>query len=238
MPKKSTKQGRSEGLTKGRRPLTGGARRHTSGLAVQRQQLAYAAARIMAEEQVSEFEHARRKAAARLGLTDKALWPDNEEIQQRLLEQQRLFGGETYRREHERLLEQVLAAMQLLNAFNPRLVGQALTGAATCEQGFALQVFADSTEEVIWTLIDCHIPWNADQAQFRYAGNQRQEHPILCFVAGKLPVQLIVLPEKARHNPPLDPVTNRPQRGASRKQVEQQLQQTRAAVPMPLDPCR
>ncbi|MBK5967857.1 hypothetical protein CCR91_03515 [Thiorhodovibrio winogradskyi] len=189
-------------------------------MAAQRQQLAYAAARIMVDEHISAFEHARRKAAERMGISNRRLWPDNEEIQQRLLEQQRLFGRESHQREWRELLQQALNAMRLFDAFSPRLVGPALAGTATRAQGIELQVFAESTEEVIWTLIDRQIPWSPDQAQFRYAGNQRLDHPIVRFVAGAVPIQVDVLPPNARRNPPLDPVSNRPQRGASHSEVE------------------
>lgn len=174
----------------------------------------------MADEQIGTFEHARRKAAERMGIDNRRLWPDNEEIQERLLEQQRLFGGESRARERHALLQQAVTAMRLFDAFSPRLVGPVLAGTASRSQGIELQVFAESTEEVIWTLIDRRIPWSPDQAQFRYSGNQRLDHPVVRFMAGVTPIQVAVLPPNARRNPPLDPVSNRPQRGASRAEVE------------------
>lgn len=195
-------------------------------MADQRQRLAYEAARIMADERIGEFEHARRKAAERMGIDNKRLWPDNEEIQQRLLEQQRLFGGASHQREIRALLRQALAAMRLFDAFAPRLVGPALAGTATSAQGIELQVFAESSEEIIWTLIDRQIPWREDQITLRYAGNQPLEHPVVRFLAGQVPVKIAVLPPKTKRNPPLDPVSNRPQRGADIAEVKQLLADT------------
>ncbi len=48
-------------------------------------------ARIMAEEGVKDFMLAKRKATARLGLTNRTLLPSNIEIEQALLAYQRLF---------------------------------------------------------------------------------------------------------------------------------------------------
>lgn len=188
-----------------------------------RQRIAYEAARIMVQEQTGEFEHARRKAAERIGIADKRAWPDNAEIRQWLIEQQRLFGGESHRRERRALLEQALVAMDWFAGFNPRLVGAALDGTASREQGLVILVFADSAEEVIWTLIDRHLPWHADQEEFRYANNRRVLHPVVEFLAGPMPVRIAILPPKARQNPPLDPVTNRPERGASAKDIQTRL---------------
>ena len=40
------------------------------------------------------------------------------------------------------------------------------------------------------------------------------------FVAGETPIELIVLPRQALRNPPLDPVTERPERGADIAELE------------------
>ncbi len=218
MPRKSSHRNR-----KHQAPAGNGPRQSAPEPIAWRQRLAYEAARIMDAEQISEFEHARRKAAERMGINNKRLWPDNEEIQQRLVEQRRLFGGESHRQAQRALLEQALAAMDLFAAFHPRLVGPALAGTATRQQGLDLQVFADSPEEIIWTLIDRHIPWSSNQGQFRYSGNRRVEHQMMHFLAGSMPVRILVLPDKARRDPPIDPVSNRPERGASRQDIENRL---------------
>gem|GEM_PF-4742373 len=60
---------------------------------IRRQRLAYEAARIMVDQGIRGFGHARRKAAERAGIDDRRLWPKNGEIQAALLQQQRLFQG-------------------------------------------------------------------------------------------------------------------------------------------------
>ncbi|MCB1778464.1 MAG: hypothetical protein KDI50_13620, partial [Candidatus Competibacteraceae bacterium] len=51
--------------------------------------MAQESARIMVEEGVQDFRSAKRKAAIRLAVTDKAALPDNAEIEQALLDYQR-----------------------------------------------------------------------------------------------------------------------------------------------------
>jgi hypothetical protein len=48
-------------------------------------------ARLMAEEGIKDFGVAKRKAALRLGVSDKAALPDNVQIQQALIDYQRFF---------------------------------------------------------------------------------------------------------------------------------------------------
>ena len=56
--------------------------------------LAQEAARIMADEGVRDFRLAKRKAAERLGLpVNGTLMPRNTEIEQALIDHQRLFNG-------------------------------------------------------------------------------------------------------------------------------------------------
>lgn len=167
----------------------------------------------MAELGISEFDRARRKAAQRLGVADRRCWPDNEEIQEALLQHLRLFHAESQQQVTEHLRSQALAAMTAFSDFDPRLIGQAVAGTATREQGVQLQLFADDPGEILFRLVDRGIPWQERDGQFRYAGGASQMHPVLAFVAGDVPIELIVLPPLAKRNPPLSPVSERPERG-------------------------
>lgn len=187
-----------------------------------RRRLAYEAARIMVEEDLPDFARARRKAAARLGANDKRGWPDNAEIHAFVLEQRRLFDARHASDLHA-LRHCALAAMDTLHAFSPRLVGAALAGSATRHQGVRLYLFPDTPEEVLHALLDRGIPWREHEETLRYADGSRRNHPGVRFVAGDIPVELVLLPPKARHHPPLDPVTQRPERGAGIDEVRRLL---------------
>lgn len=189
----------------------------------QRQRLAYEAARIMADEGAADFERARRKAAERIGHSDRRCWPSNEEIQDALLAHRRLFYGDRQVRELEHLRRQALAAMRKFAPFRPRLVGPALTGTGDAAQGVRLFLFASRPEDVVFALIDQGIPWEEREISLRYAGGVRRVHPVFGFVAGETPFALVVLPPEAQRNPPLDPVSERPDKGADVGEVERLL---------------
>jgi hypothetical protein len=188
-----------------------------------RLQLAYEAARIMAEQGIAEFERARRKAALRTGISDRRLWPTNEEIQEALLAQRRLFETGRQAEDLRRLREQALAAMRQFDDFNPRLVGPVLTGVADGRQGVRLHLFADSPEEVVLMLLNQGIPWQERETSLRFSGGVRRSHPVLVFLAGETRIELVVLPLAARRNPPLDPVSERPYKGANVREVARLL---------------
>lgn len=191
-------------------------------LEAHRQRLAYEAARIMAEQGEEAFDRARRKAAARLGITDRRALPKNEEIQDALLQHQRLFDPSGARQDVlHRLRAHALGAMRLFSTFAPRLVGPALRGTGDVAAGIRLYLFADGPELVILILVDQAIPWHERERVLSYPDGRRTPHPAFHFVAGEIPVELVVLPTQALRSPPLDAVTERPEKGADLAEVEQ-----------------
>ncbi len=177
----------------------------------------------MREQGLLELDHARRKAVERLGISNRRCWPDNAEIQAALENEYRLFQPETQQQVTTALREQALAAMQTFTEFEPRLVGQSVSGTASLEQGVRLHLFADDTRPIVFQLIDKGIPWKAGDSQHRYADGTRQMHPTFAFVAGEIPIELVVLPDRARRNPPLSAISERPERGLDADAVERLL---------------
>lgn len=190
---------------------------------VVRQRMAYEAARIMVEQGLSDFERARRKAAQRTGVVDRRSWPSNEAIQEALMAQSRLFGGEARERKLTHLRGEALKAMRAFASFSPRLVGSVLTGSGQEQLGIQLFLFAENPEDVVFALLDQQIPWHERERAFRFSGGERRNYPIILFMAGDVPFELTVLPVQALRNPPLDPVTERPERGADIAEVERLL---------------
>jgi hypothetical protein len=181
-------------------------------LDAQRRTLAYEAARIMVDQGDGDYERARRKAAERAAVNNRRLWPSNEEIQEAVLAQQRLFKGQSQLSELTQLREQALEAMRHLGSFRPRLVGPVLDGSADCRHAVRLLLFADHTEDVVFSLLERRIPWRERHEALRFGGGRRSV-PVLSFYAGETRFELVVLPPAAQRNPPLDPVSERPQLG-------------------------
>lgn len=190
-----------------------------------RQRMAYEAARIMLDQGITDFERARRKAAQRTGILSKRNWPSNETIQDAVLAQGRLFHGSEQTRDLKRMRRNAMECMRTFQGFSPRLVGSGLTGAATAEHGIRIHLFAEGPEEVILALMEQHIPWEQRERHLRYSGGEQINHPVFRFVAGEMPIELVVLPPSARRNPPLDPVTERPERGMKLRDLEQLMEQ-------------
>ncbi|MFL6714425.1 MAG: hypothetical protein ACJ8LN_16090, partial [Sulfurifustis sp.] len=115
---------------------------------LKRQRIAAEAARIMAEEGVTDFQMAKRKAAARLNLSEVRNLPGNDEVQAALSEHLRLFHHAETARHADRLRHIAVDAMQFLSEFEPRLVGPVLSGTVTATSDIQLHVSADAPEQV------------------------------------------------------------------------------------------
>ena len=93
-----------------------------------RQHMAYEAARIMVEQDVADFERARRKAAERTGILDRRNWPSNELIQEAVLAQRRLFSGPEQQDDLERMRRGALEAMRTFERFKKSGIKKSMNG--------------------------------------------------------------------------------------------------------------
>jgi hypothetical protein len=125
-----------------------------------RRAIAGAAARLMAEEGISDYGTAKRKAARSLGADDSAALPTNEEIEAELRAWQSLYQEDEQRERLHDLRTTALEVMQLLAAFNPYLTGGALDGTAGRYSSVEIDLFADSSKDVEIALLSHGISYD------------------------------------------------------------------------------
>lgn len=113
-----------------------------------RREIAALAARMMAEDGISDFGFAKRKAAKQLGANLSESLPNNAEIEAELRVWQALYQDEE---QADRLLAMRTAAveiMQLLAEFRPYLTGGALDGTAGRYSELEIELYPESAKEV------------------------------------------------------------------------------------------
>ncbi len=194
-----------------------------------RRALAQEAARLMFEHGVDDFGFAKRKAAERLGASEYAVLPKNAEIEAALAEYQRLFAADTHA---DTLAEQRRAAcdaMELLEEFEPRLVGPVLTGTATPHQEVSLHVFSDSPEAVSLKLLDDRIQYRVAEHRVRMNAERVLQLPALQFSVYDQPIDATVFPRDGIRQSPLSPSDGRPMRRADLDEVRALLEEADAA---------
>jgi hypothetical protein len=118
-----------------------------------RRTIAGTAARLMAENGITDYATAKRKAARTLGASKDAALPTNDEVEAELRAWQAIFQEDEQPDRLYALRQTALAAMHLLDEFKPRLTGAVLDGTAGRYSPIHLHIFADSSKDVeIWLL--------------------------------------------------------------------------------------
>lgn len=182
--------------------------------------LAQACAKIMAEEGVRDFKVAKRKAAQRMGMTLHVLMPSNQEIQNALVEYQRLFLSDVHGELLVKLRQGAMDAMKYLKQFRPRLVGPVLEGTAVKGGDVQLHLFSDSIEDVQLFMMERDIPVKLSSRRYRSGGGDINVFPTFEFGAGDLNYEITVFPLSAEREAPKSPVDGKPMRRASLHELE------------------
>jgi hypothetical protein len=152
-----------------------------------RREIAAVAARMMAEDGISDFGFAKRKAARQLGVSVSEALPNNAEIEAELRAWQALYQDEE---QPERLLEMRRAAvevMALLDEFRPYLTGGVLDGTAGRYTEVEIDLYPESAKDVEIHFLNHAMPYEHREPR-RAAPNAPEA--ILSFDWNDVPIRL------------------------------------------------
>ncbi len=184
-----------------------------------RASIAYEAARIINDLGQHDYNASRNKAAQRLGCKDKKSLPSNEEIEQALVEYQKLFHAKDQQRTLNDLRHLALDAMVNLKQFSPRLVGSILSGSASANSRLQLHLFSESPEQIALHLLNSGIPYQEIETTLSFNRGQKQRQPAFTFHSGETKVELIWFPAGTIGHPPLSAIDQKPAKRASITQL-------------------
>ncbi len=128
----------------------------------QRRLIANAAAKLIAENGLSDYEKAKRKAAHNLGFSENTWLPENAEIDEELRTHHRLFQSEEHAKTIQYLRRKALDIMGILQQFSPYLTGSVLDGSAGRYTEIDIQLFTDSAKDVEIFLLNRQMNYRHD----------------------------------------------------------------------------
>ena len=187
-----------------------------------RVRLAQEAARILVESGGQDYFLAKRKAAIHLGAEDTKNMPSNTEVEQALIEYQRIFRADSQPQILHALREEALRAMDFFTPFHPRLVGPVLQGTAHENTPITLHLFSATVEDIGLFLMHHQIPYELVDKRLRLSTDQHQNFPCYCFMAGRFKIEVLVFTEK-KSVVPMSPVDGRPMRRAGITELQELL---------------
>lgn len=191
--------------------------------------LAQEAARILLESGGQDFLVAKRKAALHLGAEDTRNMPSNSEIEQALMEYQRLFRGSSQPQILEALRREAIKAMEFFEDYRPKLVGPVLHGTADKNTPITLHITAPTVEEVGLYLLHFQVPYKMHEKRLKLPNDTQETFTSYRFMAGQHQMDVIVFPA-GRPVSPLSPVDGKPMRRASIDEVRALLDEAGDAI--------
>ena len=132
-----------------------------------RQLIAQSAARMMAEDGISDFAYAKKKAGKQLCAVDNSVLPSNAEVEEELKLYNALFLSDEQPENLRTLRKSALFTMELLEKFNPYLTGTVLDGTAGLGSETHIHLFADSLKDVEMFLLNKDIPFETNEKSYR-----------------------------------------------------------------------
>ena len=130
-----------------------------------RSRIAHLAARMIAEDGVSDYGLAKRKAARQAGAPDSRNLPTNLEIEEALRAYQQLYQADEHPERLQHLRELALDMMRLLAEFSPHLTGALLSGTIGSRPDVHLQLFTDNLKELEIFLLNQQIPFRVRETR-------------------------------------------------------------------------
>ena len=188
-----------------------------------RRLLAQEAARIIVEQGVQDYGAAKRKAAERLGLTDRGSLPGNGEIEVAVSEHLTIFRGDSHSNLLQSLRTAALSAMQLLSPFTPRLVGPVLAGTAGEHSAVNLHVFSDSAEQVAVLLQQGGVAYRPFERRYKSRRGRTETYAAFSFLHRESTIEATVFPFDGIRQAPMSPVDGKPMRRADARAVQAML---------------
>lgn len=199
-------------------------RNHPSRRDLMREQLAHRAARLMAEDGITDYAMAKRKAARQMGAEDTRHLPSNQQVDDALHSFRTLFQRESHPLVLRQLREQALAVMRQMEAFHPYLTGSVLSGAAGAQSDINLLVYADDEKNLMIFLLNNNLPFDSGQWRTHLMGRQQTAPSFTLQTESGVPVHINVLPENARYSG-----NHKPESRADTKAVEALLNSTQSS---------
>lgn len=138
-----------------------------------RQLIAQKAARMMAEEGISDYAFAKKKAGRQIGIVEIDCLPTNAEIEQEIKLYHEIYHADDQPEALRQLRNDALIVMQMLEKFNPHLTGPVLDGTAGRYAETNIHLFTDSIKEVEMFLLNNQVPYETDEKSYRVNNDKR-----------------------------------------------------------------
>ncbi|MDR2690062.1 MAG: hypothetical protein LBB76_09945 [Azoarcus sp.] len=162
-----------------------------------RREIAALAARLMAEDGISDFGFAKRKAARQLGASEDDALPANTEIETELRAWQALYQGKEQASRLAAMRTAAAGLMRALARFRPYLCGSVLDGTAGRYAEIEIDLYPESAKDVEIFFLDAALDFAHREVRRALSGAPEMA---LALEWDDIPVRLHIYPANAERN--------------------------------------
>lgn len=186
-----------------------------------KREVAAEAARIIATEGQYNYHAAKKKAAMRIGISERLALPSNLEVQDALYSYIHLYGGSAHQQDLRDKRVAAARVMRFLAPMHSRLVGAVLDGTAGRHARITLHVFCDSPDTLVHHLMNHNVPFRQEQRQIRLRNDEHRTLPLVVMERETHTIEMMVFDELQLRQAPPCPIDGKPQKRATLGEVEQ-----------------
>ena len=164
-------------------------------LTYEREQIAQTAAALIIEQQIDDWQFARRKAARQLGFDERTPLPDREQLEAALRSYAQLFLADEQEELVAELRAEAIEWMEELAEFGPELTGPVAEGWAYPGCEIRLEILADDPKLIEIALLNRNVDFA--HANTRMSSNTPE---VLTIEGATGPIRLVVQDHLQRRN--------------------------------------
>jgi len=184
-----------------------------------RSRIAHLAARMIAEDGVSDYGLAKRKAARQAGAPDSRNLPTNVEIEEALRAYQALYQADEHPERLQRLRRLALEMMRLFERFDPHLTGPVLSGGVGRHAEIHLHLYTDDVKDLELFLLNHDVPFRMRETRV-WSGGTGVIAPVFLISTADAEYAVTVLRPQLRRQPVRVSADGRPLERAAIASVE------------------
>ena len=189
---------------------------------LQRQQICDAAARIIYEDGIRDYQKAKLRACESLHLKSNTFLPTNEEIEHAVHRRIALFEGNDRSIPSKTHLATARDILTILSSYQPRVTQTLTTSMLLKNNPLEIHAFSDSAELVFDELCWRGISSSIIEKRYRYTNSQYVNVPLIICQLDDCDIEISIFKEKELHRAPVCPTNGKVYQRISLKQLEQQ----------------
>lgn len=194
--------------------------KNSYAIELQRQKICDAAARIIYEDGIRDYQKAKQRACESLHIKTNAYLPTNEEIEHALHKRIELFETNDKKLASQKQLTIARDVLTILSNYQPRVTQTLLTSTKLKNNPLEIHAFSDSPEPVCDELNWRGISSVLVEKRYRYSNSQYVHVPLIVCKLEDCDIEISVFREKELHRLPVCPTNGKTYQRISLKQLD------------------